>query len=266
MTMNNTTIPSIDGSKLKVRVQNSNNSKIALILCHGFTGNGFGPFSDPLSDILSKKYLVCRFDFRGQGDSGGSFFDSSITRELEDLECIVQYIQQTYSPDKIILVGHSFGAAIAVLYAAEHHAIAGVISISGEGDLKKDITIEFSPTQHEDFEKTGKTEVVNWSKEGKLDTLGRQFLDDMKIYSTLDAIKKLSCPIIFIHGSDDDVLPFERSEEMFSLAKSPKQLVKIEDADHCFNVYAEYTKKPSKIKELADTMLTWLNEFNRNNN
>ena len=232
-------------------------ARIAVVFCHGFTGSGTGAFSDPLAEYLSKKYFVCRFDFRGQGSSEGAFIDSSITRELEDLGCVMKHIRKEYNPKRVILLGHSFGAAIATLYAAEH-SVDGLISVSGEGDLLKAIPYEFSNEQLEELEQSGSTKVGNWSKDGELDVLGKQFLDDMYKYSTSDSIKAISCPKLFIHGVDDEVIPHSASEEFFELATEPKEFVSVDGADHCYNIFGDGS---SKVEELAEYIVRWLERF-----
>jgi alpha-beta hydrolase superfamily lysophospholipase len=231
------------------------NRNTAIILYHGFTGSSSGVFLPQLAEELSERYLTCRFDFRGQGISGGDFYKSSITRELEDSDHVVRFIRQQYSPKNIVLLAHSFGAAIAILYAAEND-VQGLISVSGEGDLKKAISYEFTEEQMKDFEERGKTLVVNWSKRPKIkDLLGRQFLDDMMKYSTIEAGKKIRCPVLFIHGKNDNIIPHVATEEMFEVVKSPKEVQYIEGADHGYNVFLEN----SKVDEMSSYIKDWLN-------
>lgn len=158
-------IPTARNEKLESFIYGEENTETAIIMCHGFSGSSSGPLSPQIAKELSEKYLVCKFDFRGQGtNTESNFYDSSISLELEDLDYVVNYINDNYSPKNIILLGHSFGCAITFLYA-QNHLIQGMVSLSGEGDLEKAIGYEFSKEQLKEFEENGETKYENWSYE-----------------------------------------------------------------------------------------------------
>ena len=242
--------------KISAYFYGEENRDTAVIFCHGFTGSSSGLYKPKLAEALADKYLVCRFDFRGHGDSEGKFYDSSITRELEDLDTVVKYLKKQYSPKKLILIGMSFGSAIVLLYSVDHD-VDGLISLSGGGDLEKSVTYEFTDKQLKDFEEKGETLVENWSKEGNDDLLGKQFLDDMRKYSTTDAAKKLRCPVLFIHGTNDTTIPHRATEEIYDLVQSDKEIQLMEDTDHNYNFF----KDNPKIDELLSYMKDWLNRY-----
>lgn len=239
--------------KLNTYIHGIENKQTAIILCHGFSWNSSWHFTPELAEELSDKYLVCRFDFRGQGNSEWNFYNTSITNELEDLDHIVKYIKKNYLPKKIILIGHSFGAAIALLYTSLNK-IDGLISLSWEWDLEKAITYEFTEQQLEDFKTKWETMVENWSKDGNKELLGKQFLDDLFKYSTVDAAKKLQCPVLFVHGKNDNIIPHSATENIYKLIKSPKEIKLIDNTDHIYNFF---TDNP-KTNELFLIVKDWL--------
>ena len=240
--------------KLKSYIYNPKKELITIIMCHGFSGNSSGIFNPKFAEELSKKYLVCRFDFRGQGKSEGRFYNSSITIELEDLKNIISYIKKYYQPKKMILLGHSFGSLISILYISKN-SLDGLISLSGVSNNNKLINIEFNSQQLSELDKKGKIQIVNWSKNGELDLLGKQFLDDIKKYSILKAAKKIKIPTLIIHGKKDDIVPHSHSKELYQLIKGPKKLILIENADHLFNFFDE---KNSKVDMVIKYIKIWL--------
>lgn len=240
------------GLKLKAFVYNTCKSPTAIIICHGFTGNCSTIFLPRIAEKLSENYLVCRFDFRGQGQSEGSFYDTCITLELEDLHRIVEYISLNYHPLNIVLLAHSFGAAIAVLYTIKNN-ISGLISLSGEGNLHKAISFEFNDNQLRDFEERGETLVFNWAVRRK-EPLNKRFLEDMKYYSTLDAAKCLRVPVFFIHGTSDKVIPHTATEEMYSIVKAPKTLKLLPQVGHTY----EFLTTSSVIDGIILDIKSWL--------
>lgn len=246
-------IATTNNQQLESFLYGEENSNTAIIMCHGFSGSSSGVMSPKIAEELSKDYLVCRFDFRGQGDSDGDFHKSSISLELEDLDYVVKHIKSNYSPKNIVLLGHSFGCAIAFLYS-QNNQIQGLVSLSGEGDLEKAIGYEFSEQQMKEFEEKGETRYENWTYDGRMDLLGKQFLDDMKKYSTLDAAKVANYPVLFIHGTNDDVIPHIATEEMYEVVSSPKKMILMDGVDHMYDIY---TDNP-KVDELIVHMKTWL--------
>ena len=244
-------IQTAEKAKLKAYVHNPTGAQ-AIIMCHGFSGCSTGPLGDKLAEMLAARFLVCRFDFRGQGKSDGKFFDTCITKELEDLDAVVAFVRNKYSPKSIILLGHSFGAAIATLYAARH-PIDRLISLSGEGNLEHAVPLEFSSDQLRDLKQMGETNVVNWSKNGNPDLLGNQFLEDLLSYSTKDAAQQTKIPVLLIHGAADEVIPYSASKEMHKHFGDSK-LIKISDADHLYNILSP----PDHLGEVVQEIFQWL--------
>ena len=236
--------------KIKYWLSGDKDSDTAVIICHGFPSNSSTTLLTSIQNQLSIKYLVCRFDFKGSGQSGGNFYKTSISTMLNDLSEIVALIE-TLGNKKIILMGHSFGAAICMLFTERHtNKVSGLISLSGEGDLQKAISFEFNNDQIKEFEKNGKTTIETWvaGKPIKKE-IGLQFLEDMRKYSTNDAAKLLSMPTLLIHGSKDELKP-KVSRKINRIIPKPKKLVIIHGADHFYNSFFEKIKLDEVIAEI----------------
>ena len=70
----------------------------------------------PDMDRLSDSYRLIYYDQRGRGKSTGNLQAISIRTEIEDLECLRNYLQL----DSIALLGHSWGGYLAQEYAIHH--------------------------------------------------------------------------------------------------------------------------------------------------
>ena len=66
--------------------------------------------------LLEMGIPVLRFNFRGVGKSAGKF-DNAVG-EIEDCMTVVEWMQENYPKDRLVLAGFSFGAYIAVRAAA----------------------------------------------------------------------------------------------------------------------------------------------------
>src|SRR3546814_900355 len=84
-----------------------------MVLLHGGPGlwEDFGPLAEMVDDLVE----VYRYDQRGSGrsDRGGPYDIATAVADLEALR------KQWWQP-KMIVGGHSFGAALALAYAVEH--------------------------------------------------------------------------------------------------------------------------------------------------
>jgi len=56
-----------NNQKLKTFIYDDFSSDTAIIMCHGFSGSSSGVMFPQIAKALSEEYLVCRFDFNGQG-------------------------------------------------------------------------------------------------------------------------------------------------------------------------------------------------------
>ena len=98
-----------------------------VVLCHG--GPGMADYLEPVSEMLADVATVHRWDQRGAGrsDPEGPF---SIARSVADLEALRTY----FGHERWVLVGHSWGANLAILYGQRHpERVAGIVYVCGTG-------------------------------------------------------------------------------------------------------------------------------------
>jgi fermentation-respiration switch protein FrsA (DUF1100 family) len=73
-------------------------------------------------------------------------------------------------------------------------------------------------------------------------------------FQSINKIKNVHCPILFIHGRKDRIIPFWHSEKLFAEANQPKLSYWIDEADHnnLFEVGGETYLKA--IRDFADNL------------
>lgn len=87
-----------------------------------------------LRDSLSRKYKCILFDQRGTGQSHTSPLDSTtinLKQSVQDISSLLKKLKL----DKIILVGHSWGAMLAVNFAIAHPSQINKLVLIGSGPL-----------------------------------------------------------------------------------------------------------------------------------
>ena len=227
----------------KVSVLNTQNEKLvgietrpsikknkypAIILVHGFgvDKSEYGMF-DSLAKKLSKAgFLVYRFDFSGRGESEGDYSRTSLSKQKSDLERILSFVkyQQKVDKSRVGILAQSFGTPVTVALSPKVKAIV----LMGSVAHPKEVT--GMPSKWEKLDKNGFSKRTNSA--GEAITVGPLFWKDFDNYNLPKLIKKIRCPILFIHGSKDERVPLSETEAYFENASVPKEKIIIEGANH----------------------------------
>lgn len=109
----------------------------AFIVLHGFGGNKEGHGQMVVAKQLSDwGYVALRIDFRGCGESEGERGRIICLDQVADTRNALTYLagRDEVDPQRIALIGSSFGAAVAVFTGGADRRVAAVISCGGWGD------------------------------------------------------------------------------------------------------------------------------------
>lgn len=143
-------------------------------------------------------------DYRGYGGNPGLPSERGLER---DARAAQRYLASRGDVDlrRVVYFGESLGAAVAVELAIDEPPAALI--------LRSPFTsLAAIGARHYPFLP------VRW------------FIKDR--YPSIDRIGKITCPILFIAGDADRIVPLDDTELLFEAARDPKRLVVIEGADH----------------------------------
>lgn len=116
-----------DGIRLWTATTGSATDAPAVVILHG--GPGLWDDYAVLAEMLDDLTVVHRFDQRGCGRSDPSDVQS-LARSARDIDELRAY----FGHERIVVIGHSFGATLAMTYAATHgDHVAGVVYLDGVG-------------------------------------------------------------------------------------------------------------------------------------
>ncbi len=198
-----------------------------VIICHGLTSSKDSRTGKALTDRLAKEHLSSlSIDLYAHGESDGKMHELTISKAVESVVATYNYLKlQGY--ENISLVGSSF-SGIVCLVTASVVEIRSMVLKCPVFDYIKLLKARLKP---EDIER--------WRKEGTLKQfdvfLGYELYEDALSYDVTEIARKVRCPILFIHGSGDKLVPPEHSEAAFKLVSSEeKELCIIKGADHFF--------------------------------
>jgi len=249
----------------KVAVRNKRNEKLTglrdipaaqrktyptVVLVHGFGANKteFGLFDDLAQRLASHGYQIYRFDFAGLGESEGEYSCTTLSKLVEDLGSILNYVRAQPSTDmgKLGLVGMSLGTA--VITALQPTNVRALVYLGSVSRPRETIKGLFGTGYNPD----GVSVRIN--SEGKRVELQGEFWRDCDAYNLPALLKNIKAPIVFIHGEMDSIVGVESAQLYFDSANAPKDLRVVRNAEHGFI-------EPAQRKELIDVTEGWLEEY-----
>lgn len=176
--------------------------KIAILWLHGNAGNITGRLDQAITWVENLSVSVFLFSYRGYGRSEGS---PSIKNLFQDTKAAYDYLSKLDNNSGIVIYGHSLGGSAAIELAAKVSS-AGLI-VEGTFTSLTDIGKMFYPYLP-----------VKWLVGDSL--------------NSLDKIGNIDCPKLFIHGDQDEVIPYEMGKKLFEKAKEPKTFYRVKGGDH----------------------------------
>lgn len=116
-----------DGTRLRTWTTGTTTAKPPVILLHG--GPGLWDYLEPVASMLDDLTVVHRFDQRGCGGS-----DPSDLQTMGRLQDDIDELRRYWGHERIVVLGHSFGARLALTYAAAYpQHVVKVCHLSGVG-------------------------------------------------------------------------------------------------------------------------------------
>jgi pimeloyl-ACP methyl ester carboxylesterase len=233
----------------------------AFVVLHGFGGNKNGHGQSVVAKQFTHwGYVILRIDFRGCGASEGERGRIICLDQVADTRNAISYLatRREVDPQRIALVGSSFGAAVAVFTGGADLRVAAVISCGGWGDGERkfrgqhptpDAWAKFTAMLEEGKrhrERTGKSLMVprydivpiperlrrNMSA-GSIMEFPAETAQSMNDFRADDQVGNISPrPLLLLHSANDSVTPTYESIEMFKRSRQPAELHLLSDVDH----------------------------------
>ena len=234
----------------------------AFLVLHGFGSNkNRSNVLAPTKVLTEFGYVTLRFDMRGCGDSEGELGRVICLEQVEDTRNALTFLAQhpAVDPERIAVVGSSFGGAVAVYAGGVDERVAAVISNGGWGDGERKFRGQHkSPEEWASFTKmleegrehrakTGKSLMVprydivpipqhlrdNLAKRLDPRSFPAETAQSMFDFRADDVVGKIAPrPLLLIHAANDSVTPTEQSVELFKHARQPAELHLFSEVDH----------------------------------
>ncbi|MFZ3225164.1 MAG: alpha/beta fold hydrolase [Xanthobacteraceae bacterium] len=243
--------------------------RAAFLVLHGFGSNSESSNVLGPTRVLSEfGYVTLRFDMRGCGKSEGEFGRVICLEQVEDLGNALDFLSHhpAVDPDRIGVIGSSFGGAVAVYAGGTNPRVAAVISNGGWGHGERKFRGQHpSPEAWAKFTtmldegrahraRTGKSLMVPRYDIVPIPAHVRENLERQKVgmlapnsiemfpaetaqsmfdFRAEEVVGKIAPrPLLLIHAANDSVTPTEQSIELFKRANQPAELHLFSGLDH----------------------------------
>ena len=194
------------------------------LLFHGYRGNAERDLCGGIERCFALGRSVIIIDQRAGGKSDGHIITFGV-REHRDCLSWVDYAVERFGKDrKLVIGGVSMGAATVVMAAGEKLPDNVVCVMADCG---------YSSTE-EIIKKVIKDLKLPLFPVYPLIRLGGMIYGgcDIKKGSPMEAVKRATVPIVFLHGDEDDFVPYEMSVKLHEACASQKKMVTIKGAGH----------------------------------
>ena len=206
-------------------------SDTTFVLLHGWGQNI--EMMLPIGDKFKNKYNILIIDLPGFGKSSEPTYSWSVS----DYALCVKKIVDSLELEKIILIGHSFGGRVGLIYASKY-SVDKLICLASP--YCREITKLSFKTKV--YKRIKNISCLNWlaniikNKTGSVDYKNAsEVMRGVMVQSINlemdDDIKKIKAPTLLIWGSNDTAVPVKRAYELNELIKNSKVIV-YDDATH----------------------------------
>jgi fermentation-respiration switch protein FrsA (DUF1100 family) len=171
-----------------------------LVMFHGNAGHR-GHRLDWIEDLHRLGYGVFALDYRGYGGSEGSPSEEGFYR---DGEATLRWLEKQGIRD-LVYFGESLGCGVAVEMAERHPPLALILQ-------------------------SGFSSALDVARNAYPYLPVRLLMKDR--FDSKQKIAKILCPILFIHGERDSIVPLKLGRALYEAANEPKTWFPIPEADH----------------------------------
>ncbi|MFD2114367.1 alpha/beta hydrolase [Paenibacillus yanchengensis] len=193
----------------KVTTQEDNSKYPAIIVCHGFIGSRIGVdrlFVKAARALAATGAYVIRFDYGGCGESSGDYGALGFEEMIHQTRTVIDYMHdiENVDWDKITLLGHSLGAAVAIMTGVRDRRVNRLVLWSPVGYPFNDIVNIVGRHSYDEAVKSGQTDYMGYR-------LQPAFFESLMQHQPFQAAVKFTGDVLLVHGTSDEDIPVDYS-------------------------------------------------------
>jgi putative redox protein len=242
--------PNDRGEKLSATIHLPDGpSRRGVILGHCFTCSRHTTILRSVCHALADQgFTVLRFDFSGNGQSEGSFGESTYSKQIAEMETAAAFLAGR-GVSWLGLAGHSMGAMVALLAGAEIGSVRAICALAARSRVMGAAEI-LSPGQLQELQERGR---VSFVSRGRALELSREMFSDAARHDLGRAVASLSQPLLLVHGDRDEITPVDEAYRIQRYRPEGTRLAVIHGADHMFSGEEDR-------RAVAELVVSWFRE------
>lgn len=218
---------------------------------------GIPVFGHLAKGLVEAGFTVVRYDKRGVGQSGGRAESVTLNDYAEDARAVVRWLERRKDVDRnrIAVVGHSEGAAVAMILATREDRVKAVVLIAGTGTTGAELVLEQQRHQLDLMkvdasDRAAKIALQEQIQAAVLKGTGWEGVPDgvrkvadtpwfqsMLSFDPARVMRDVDQPVLIVQGERDVQVPPHHADKLLALAQARKrnvdeQLLKVPDVNH----------------------------------
>lgn len=208
-----------NGTRISAMLFINPSARFTVLFSHG-NAEDLGTVRYDLAELRDEGFNVLGYDYRGYGTSDGKPTERNA---CEDIAAAYEHLvtKLGVAPSNIIVMGRSVGSGPSVDLASRK-PVGGLIVQSGFVSAFRVMT--------------------HWR------------IAPFDRFNNLAKMPHVKCPVLILHGTADTIIPSWHGEKLYEAANEPKQILRINGANHNdFNEVAG-TNHLHAIRRFADSL------------
>ena len=192
-----------------------------VLFLHGFPGSEKNV--DIQRALMERGVASFAPHFAGAWGSGGTYRYSTLVDQARTALAVLSRLDHV-DPRRLAVFGFSMGGWTAINLAARAPGLRGVVAVAPVGGPEM-----VTPETARFLEKMSKP--LN-APGGHV--LTRDFAVSARACDPAKAVARLPCPLLLVHGTEDDVVPYAVSRRLAAIAGARAELVTAKGGEHSF--------------------------------
>ena len=238
-----------------------------LVIAHGFRGSmdGGGRARLLADEIGESICTVVRFNFS---------WCTMLSNQIAELKAVLGFVRETLKPEKLFLLGRSFGGATSIVVACEEEKFQNSVAEKDDNNVNCATTNWYKQKSYhpnglvlwsapnslkstfvqvlgeEAFQAALQGKTIVLDDERGHDEIPPAFVTDLLKYDVADLLKKWQQgPLLIIHGGHDCIVSPDQATVNFEIAGGDKELHYMEGDNHHLDLH---------YKEAGELVKNWL--------
>lgn len=239
--------------------------KPIILIIHGFKVHkqwGFFPYICDYFAHSGAIAICCNLSLNGYGSKSDTlmyphkFASNTITRELSDIEKVMEFIQKKGEEiledwdGRIYILGHSRGGALSILTARDFPIISKIAVWNSIARFDR-----FSVRQKALWKEQGYIKAEHYTSPDSL-YINSTYLEDLELhnerFSVISALNSLDIGMIIIHGEQDITVSKREAEALASASTHLMGFNLIPKTGHTFGIRQPFTSSTKALEQVLE--------------